>query len=67
MVDYADPYTRRKLQRGQQQGVVLVTPDALPSLGKIMDAIVGHQDPDRRLQLVKLRMVRLTELQVSGG
>lgn len=64
MVDYADPFTKKLLQPGQQQSVGVVTPDAFHVLGKILDQVSGRGSKSG-LQLTKIKMVQLSELQVS--
>lgn len=63
IVDYADPYTKRVLQPGQQQSVALITPDAFHVMGKVLDGVTGRSKGPG-LQLIKLKMLQLSELQV---
>jgi hypothetical protein len=63
IVDYADPYTKKLLQPGQERTVVVITPEALHVAGKIIDGLVS--DPDS-LQLVQLRQCQLSALQVMA-
>jgi hypothetical protein len=67
VVDYADPYTKSMLQPVQQRGLFVVTPDAFYVMGKLLDSVLGAEGAQDKLQLGKIRLVRLTELQVSSS
>jgi len=61
-VDYADPYTKGKLQKGQESGAVIIPASSLHDMGNVIDALVG--EAGLTLTLAQIRMVKLDDLQV---
>jgi len=60
LVDYADPYTRRKLSAFNDSNVVVLSPDAYHNMGKIMGDFESEG-----LRLDKLTTVQLGEAELS--
>eukprot|EP01041_Mallomonas_annulata_P006073 gene6073-12256_t len=60
IVDYGDSFTRQKLQHQTQRSIVILTPDSYHNWGKVVDAMIN------RLNLVKLRMIHMSENQAEG-
>jgi len=60
LIDYADPYTKRKLSSFNDTNVVVLSPDAYNNMGKIMGEFEAEG-----LRLGKLMTVQLTEAELS--
>ena len=61
LVDYADPYTRRKLGPMGEKSTVVLSPDAFYNAGKIIQGLVGETG----LKLSNLRTVGLKEAELQ--
>jgi len=60
IVDYADKFTKQKLQHQCQRSLIFFTPDAYHNWGKMLDLV------NIRLSLVKVRIINFSEHQAEN-
>jgi nucleoside-diphosphate kinase len=61
IVDYGDAFTKQKLQHQTQRSLICFTSDSYHNWGKMLDCVISN-----KLNLIKLRLLNLTEIQADN-